>query len=161
MQAAAILNAAQADLDIADGAIASMSGGTSQPNLNTLVESLRNTPREGSLQGESLDAISEYWREVREFYQQARPLLQHPLLSFDESARAAIAASFAAVIERERYLDDSSARLVSISLRSRSNEMHSLLTALTSEERARVGDALVRALDEIAGLLRQKLQEPR
>lgn len=65
------------------------------------------------------------------------------------------------VIERERYLDDSSARLVSISLRSRSNEMHSLLTALTSEERARVGDALVRALDEIAGLLRQKLQEPR
>ena len=65
------------------------------------------------------------------------------------------------VIERERYLDDSSARLVSISLRSRSNEMHSLLTALTSEERARVGDALARALDEIAGLLRQKLQEPR
>ncbi len=68
VQAAAILNAAQADLDIADAALASMSGGTSQPNLNTLVESLRNTPREGSLDGAVLDTISEYWREAREFY---------------------------------------------------------------------------------------------
>jgi hypothetical protein len=65
------------------------------------------------------------------------------------------------VIERERYLDDSAARLVSIGLRSRSTEMHSLLTALTSDERARVGDALARALDDIASLLRGKLQEPR
>jgi pyruvate carboxylase len=68
VQAAAILNAAEAGLDIADGAIASMSGGTSQPNLNTLVESLRNTAREGTLDGPALDAISEYWREAREFY---------------------------------------------------------------------------------------------
>jgi pyruvate carboxylase len=68
VQAAAILNAAQADLDIADAALASMSGGTSQPNLNTLVESLRNTPRQGSLDGAVLDSISEYWREAREFY---------------------------------------------------------------------------------------------
>ena len=68
VQAAAILNAAEAGLDIADAAMASMSGGTSQPNLNTLVEGLRNTPREGSLDGASLDAISEYWREAREFY---------------------------------------------------------------------------------------------
>src|SRR5262245_38254514 len=68
VQAAAILNAAEAGLDIADAAIASMSGGTSQPNLNTLVEGLRNTPREGSLDGAVLDAISEYWREAREFY---------------------------------------------------------------------------------------------
>lgn len=68
VQAAAILNAAEAGLDIADAAIASMSGGTSQPNLNTLVEGLRNTSREGSLNGEVLDTISEYWREAREFY---------------------------------------------------------------------------------------------
>ena len=51
-----------------DAAMASISGGTSQPNLNTLVESLRNTPRESSLDGAVLDAISEYWREAREFY---------------------------------------------------------------------------------------------
>jgi pyruvate carboxylase len=68
VQAAAILNAAEAGLDIADAAIASLSGGTSQPNLNTLVESLRNTSREGRLDGAALDAISEYWREAREFY---------------------------------------------------------------------------------------------
>jgi pyruvate carboxylase len=68
VQAAAILNAAEAGLDIADGALASMSGGTSQPNLNTMVEGLRFTPRESSLNADSLDAISEYWREAREFY---------------------------------------------------------------------------------------------
>ncbi|MFO0789691.1 MAG: pyruvate carboxylase [Pirellulales bacterium] len=68
VQAAAILNAAGADLDIADAAIAAMSGGTSQPNLNTLVEALRNTPRASSLDGAVLDSISEYWREAREFY---------------------------------------------------------------------------------------------
>ncbi len=68
VQAATILNAAETGLDIADAALASMSGGTSQPNLNTLVESLRNTPRQGKLDGEVLDRISEYWREAREFY---------------------------------------------------------------------------------------------
>ena len=68
VQAAAILNAAGAGLDIADAAMAAMSGGTSQPNLNTLVEGLRNTPRESPLSGAALDEISEYWREAREFY---------------------------------------------------------------------------------------------
>ncbi|MBX3427312.1 MAG: pyruvate carboxylase [Pirellulales bacterium] len=68
VQAATILNAAGAGLDVADAAIAAMSGGTSQPNLNTLVEGLRHTPREGSLRGAALDEISEYWRETREFY---------------------------------------------------------------------------------------------
>ncbi|RIK77546.1 MAG: pyruvate carboxylase [Planctomycetota bacterium] len=68
LQAAAILNAAEAGLDIADGAIAAMSGGTSQPNLNTMVEDLRYTERAGALEADALDAVSEYWREVREFY---------------------------------------------------------------------------------------------
>ncbi len=58
------------------------------------------------------------------------------------------------VIERERYLDDSSSLLVSLSLRSRTTQMHSLLTGLTADQRAGVADALSRALDEIAGLLR-------
>jgi len=68
VQAAAILNAAEAGLDIADGALAAMSGGTSQPNLNTMVEDLRFTPRASALGSQALDEISEYWREVREFY---------------------------------------------------------------------------------------------
>ena len=68
VQAAAILNAAEAGLDIADGAIAAMSGGTSQPNLNTMVEGLAFTPRASTLNSAALDEISEFWRETREFY---------------------------------------------------------------------------------------------
>lgn len=63
------------------------------------------------------------------------------------------------VIERERYLDDTSGRLISVGLRSRSAEMHSLLTGLTSEERTAVADAITRALDDVAAILRAKLAE--
>lgn len=42
-------------------------------------------------------------REVREFYQQATPLLHNPLLKFDLPARQIIAEAFAEVIETERY----------------------------------------------------------
>jgi hypothetical protein len=63
------------------------------------------------------------------------------------------------VIERERYLDDTSGRLISLGVRSRTPEMHSLLTSLTTEERTAVGDAITRALDEVASILRAKLAE--
>ena len=46
LNAATLLKAAEADVDIVDGAVASLSGQTSQPNLNSLVESLRNTTRD-------------------------------------------------------------------------------------------------------------------
>ncbi len=68
IQGASILNAAGAGLDIADAAMAPMSGGTSQPNMNTLVEAMRFSSRDPGLSGEHLDAIAEYWRGVREFY---------------------------------------------------------------------------------------------
>jgi len=68
VQAASIVKAADVGLDIADAACAPLSGGTSQPNLNTLVEALRFTRRASSLSGEHLDALAEYWRAVREFY---------------------------------------------------------------------------------------------
>lgn len=68
IQAASILKAAEAGVDIADAAIAPLAGGTSQPNLNTLVEALRFTPRDSQLPAEALDAIAEYWRAVRQFY---------------------------------------------------------------------------------------------
>jgi hypothetical protein len=61
------------------------------------------------------------------------------------------------LIERERYLDDGAEWHVSIALQSRSPQMHSLLTALTLEERAAVSDVLGRALDDVIALLRQKL----
>jgi pyruvate carboxylase len=68
IQASAILKAAEADLDIADAAMAPLSGGTSQVNLNTLVEALRFTPRETGLDAVALDGLAEYWAAVRDFY---------------------------------------------------------------------------------------------
>ena len=68
MQAAAILKGAEVGLDIADGAIATMAGGTSQPNLNSLVEGLRFQPRETGLDPEVLRQMAYYWEAVRDFY---------------------------------------------------------------------------------------------
>ena len=68
IQAASIVKAADVGLDVADAAMAPMSGGTSQPNLNTLVEALRFTERDTALPADALDDIAEYWRAVREFY---------------------------------------------------------------------------------------------
>ena len=68
VQGAAIMKGAEVGLDIADAAMAPMSGGTSQPNLNTMVEGLRFSDRDTGLPAEHLDSIAEYWRAVREFY---------------------------------------------------------------------------------------------
>ncbi|HUE74610.1 MAG TPA: pyruvate carboxylase [Pirellulaceae bacterium] len=68
MQAASIVKGAEVKLDIADGAMAAMSGGTSQPNLNAIVEALRFTPRDTGLSAERLNEISDYWQAAREFY---------------------------------------------------------------------------------------------
>ncbi len=67
-QAASILQGSEVGLDIADGAIASMSGLTSQPSLNAIVESLRFTPRETGLDPNVLIEMSRYWEEVRHLY---------------------------------------------------------------------------------------------
>jgi hypothetical protein len=58
------------------------------------------------------------------------------------------------VIERERYLDDSRASLLSLSLSSRTVQMHSLLSTLSPDDRAAVADAMARALDDIIAILR-------
>jgi pyruvate carboxylase len=68
MQAGSIVKAAEQKLDIADGAMAAMSGGTSQPNLNAIVEAMRFTKRETGLDAHRLSAISDYWQAVREYY---------------------------------------------------------------------------------------------
>ena len=67
-QVGALVKSAEANVDIVDAAMAPMSGGTSQPNLNTLVESLRFTDRDTQLESEPLDQIAEYWRVARKFY---------------------------------------------------------------------------------------------
>ena len=68
IQAASILEGSKVGLDIADTAMAPMSGGTSQVNLNTLVEMLRFSDRNTALDSDRLDSIAEYWREARDFY---------------------------------------------------------------------------------------------
>ncbi len=66
--AASVLRAADAGVDIVDAALASMSGSTSQPCLNSLAAAIRHTPRDSGLDGVSLDQLSDYWKSVREFY---------------------------------------------------------------------------------------------
>jgi pyruvate carboxylase len=63
-----ILRASDAGVDVVDLAIASMSGSTSQPNLNSLVAALQNTPRDTGLNLEALDQFSDYWEHVQPFY---------------------------------------------------------------------------------------------
>ncbi len=67
-QAASVLVGAEVGLDVADGAISSMAGLTSQPSLNAIVESLRFTPRDTGLDPEALIEMSRYWGQVRELY---------------------------------------------------------------------------------------------
>ena len=60
-------------------------------------------------------------------------------------------------IARERFLDESRAHHLTLTLRSRTTEMHSALTALTPGERERVSAALVRALNDIEVVVRAHL----
>ena len=60
-------------------------------------------------------------------------------------------------IARERFLDESRAYHLSIGVRSRTTEAHSLLSALTAEERERVSNAIVQALNEIETIVRPHL----
>ncbi|HEX8871972.1 MAG TPA: pyruvate carboxylase [Candidatus Acidoferrum sp.] len=68
LNAASLLKAAEAGVDVADAAVASMSGGTSQPNLNSVVEALRHTPRDTALDIEALNECSDFWETVRTYY---------------------------------------------------------------------------------------------
>jgi pyruvate carboxylase len=66
--AASVLQASEAGVDIADLAIASMSGSTSQPCLNSVVAALQGTRRDTQLDLASLNEFANYWELVREFY---------------------------------------------------------------------------------------------
>jgi pyruvate carboxylase len=68
LNAASILKASDAGVHVADGALASMSGTTSQPNLNSIVAALAHTKRDTGLNLAALDEASRYWEGVRGFY---------------------------------------------------------------------------------------------
>ena len=61
-------------------------------------------------------------------------------------------------IVRERFLDDSKLYHLSLALRSRTSEMHSVMSALSADERAAVGAAIARALDEIGTVIKPRLE---
>lgn len=68
VQAAAILKACEADLDIADAASGPLSGMSSQPNMDSLVQALRHSPRDTGLDPAVLAQLAQYWEAVRAYY---------------------------------------------------------------------------------------------
>jgi len=68
MQSATLLKAIEADVDIVDVCLSSMSGLTSQVNMNSLVAVMQGHPREQVLDLASLNEYANYWEAVREYY---------------------------------------------------------------------------------------------
>ena len=65
---ATVLSACDAGVDIVDAAFDSMSGGTSQPCLGSIVEALAFTERETGLDINAVRQINNYWEKVRHLY---------------------------------------------------------------------------------------------
>jgi pyruvate carboxylase len=68
VQAATYLKAIEAGVNVVDCAIASLSGLTSQPNLNAMTAILEGHERYKPMNLQSLNQYSNYWEDVREFY---------------------------------------------------------------------------------------------
>ncbi len=66
--AASVLEAAEAGVDAVDLAIASMSGSTSQPNLNSVVAALQSSKRDTGMDLDTLNEFADYWELVRDYY---------------------------------------------------------------------------------------------
>lgn len=65
---ASVLKAAEAGVDVVDLAISSLSGLTSQPNLNSVAAALKADDRDTGLDVNALNEFSIYWEAVRQFY---------------------------------------------------------------------------------------------
>lgn len=68
LQPATYLTAIDAGVDVVDCALGALSGMTSQPNFNAVVEMMRFHEREQPYDIESLNRFSDYWEAVREYY---------------------------------------------------------------------------------------------
>ncbi len=68
ISAASVLAAIDAGCDAVDGALDSMSGLTSQPNLGAIAASLAGSLRDPGVSLDALQAISQYWEGVRRYY---------------------------------------------------------------------------------------------
>ena len=68
LQIATYLQAVEANVDVVDVALSSMSGLTSQPNFNSLVSMFEGHPRSEHFDLKKLNEYSNYWEDVREVY---------------------------------------------------------------------------------------------
>ena len=68
IQSATYLKAIEAGVDVVDVALASMSGLTSQPSFNSMVAAMEGHEREQKIDLPKLNAFSNYWEDVREYY---------------------------------------------------------------------------------------------
>ncbi|PUE22961.1 pyruvate carboxylase [Limnohabitans sp. MMS-10A-160] len=68
LSGASVLAAIEAGCDVVDGALDSMSGLTSQPNLGSLVSALEGTARDPKVNQSAMRSISNYWEGVRRIY---------------------------------------------------------------------------------------------
>ncbi len=75
---ASVLAASEAGADIADAAMDSFSGGTSQPCLGSIVEALRYTYRDTELSQDAIREINTYWSAVRSDYAAFESGMQSP-----------------------------------------------------------------------------------
>ncbi|MBQ99522.1 MAG: pyruvate carboxylase [Verrucomicrobiales bacterium] len=69
LNAASIMSASDAGVDIADMALASMSGSTSQPNLNSVNAAMSGNERHPGLDNDTINEFSDYWEEVLTHYE--------------------------------------------------------------------------------------------
>ncbi len=68
VQAAMYLKAIEAGVDVIDVALGGLSGLTSQPNFNSILEMLRFHERENTMDSHKLSEYSDYWELVRSYY---------------------------------------------------------------------------------------------
>lgn len=68
IQSATLLKAIEAGVDVVDACMSSMSGLTSQVNMNSLIAAMEGQPREQPFNLKSLNAYANYWEDVREMY---------------------------------------------------------------------------------------------
>ena len=68
IQSATYLKAIEAGVDVIDVALGGLSGLTSQPNFNAMVEMMKNQDRAQDFDINKLNEFSNYWEDVREYY---------------------------------------------------------------------------------------------
>ncbi len=78
-QVAACILAAEAGVDVVDLAISSMSSLTSQPSMNSVCSALKGSDRDTGMDMRQLEALSEYWEDIRGRYDSFESDLKTPL----------------------------------------------------------------------------------